>query len=205
MPPHSAGGTSTPTAPFSLDPATVQLAMKGDRAAVAALLRALRPPVFRYCLGRLGTWPDGSSDAEDCAQEVLLAVVNALPGYRYEAESFLPFVFGIAAHKVTDVHRHRARDRTSPFAEPPAGRWLGADPTGEEVERSAALGWSAGLLDTLPPRQREILVLRVILGLSAEETASAVGLNSAGAVRVAQHRALTTLRRSLTTEKRAAS
>ncbi|GHG06692.1 MULTISPECIES: sigma-70 family RNA polymerase sigma factor [Amycolatopsis] len=197
MPPHSAEGGSTPTATFSLDPALVRSAVQGNRAAVAGLLRALRPIVFRYCLGRLRTWQDGSSDAEDCAQDVLLAIVGALPGYRLSADGFLPFVFGIAAHKVSDFHRRRARDRTSPVAEPPAGRADGVDPTGEEVERSAALDWSSGLLDTLPPRQREILVLRIILGMTAEETAAAVGLGSAGAVRVAQHRALATLRRSL--------
>jgi RNA polymerase sigma-70 factor (ECF subfamily) len=203
MPPHSTEGP--PTATFALDPALVRAAVAGDRAAVAGLLRALRPMVFRYCLGRLGTWQDGSSDAEDCAQDVLLAVVRTLPGYRYEADGFLPFVFGIAAHKVADFHRRRARDRTSPVAEPPAGRSAGADPTGDEVARSAALDRSAGLLDTLPPRQREILVLRIILGLSAEETAAAVGLASAGAVRVAQHRALTTLRRGLLAQKHEAS
>jgi RNA polymerase sigma-70 factor (ECF subfamily) len=202
MPPQSAAGEP---ATFSLDPELVRSAMTGSRAAIAGVLRALRPMVFRYCLGRLGSWQDGSSDAEDCAQDVLLAVVGALPGYRHEAESFLAFVFGIAAHKVSDFQRRRARDRTSPVAEPPAERWTGGDPTGEEVERAAGLDWSAGLLDTLPPRQREILVLRIILGLSAEETASAVGLSSAGAVRVAQHRALTTLRRGLLAQKRAAS
>ncbi len=202
MPPQSAAGEP---ATFTLDPELVRSAMTGNRAALAGVLRALRPLVFRYCLGRLGSWQAGSSDAEDCAQDVLLAVVGALPGYRHEAESFLAFVFGIAAHKVSDFHRRRARDRTSPVAEPPAERWTGGDPTGEEVERAAGLDWSAGLLDTLPPRQREILVLRVILGLSAEETASAVGLSSAGAVRVAQHRALTTLRRGLQGQKRAAS
>lgn len=202
MPPQSAAGEP---ATFSLDPELVRSAMAGNRAAIAGVLRALRPMVFRYCLGRLGTWQDGSSDAEDCAQDVLLAVVGALPGYRYAADGFLAFVFGIAAHKVSDFHRRRARDRTSPVAEPPADRWTGGDPTGEEVERAAGLDWSAGLLDTLPARQREILVLRIILGLSAEETAAAVGLSSAGAVRVAQHRALTTLRRGLLAQKRTAS
>ncbi|WP_410586484.1 sigma-70 family RNA polymerase sigma factor [Amycolatopsis sp. lyj-23] len=200
MPPHSAEGGSAPTATFSLDPALVRSAVEGNRAAVAGLLRALRPIVHRYCLGRLRTWHDGSSDAEDCAQDVLLAIVRALPGYRHAPDGFLPFVFGIASHKVSDFHRRRARDRTSPVAEPPAGRAgdRGAgDPTGEEAERSAALDWSSGLLDTLPPRQREILVLRIILGMTAEETATAVGLGSAGAVRVAQHRALATLRCSL--------
>lgn len=208
MPPHSAGGDSPPAATFSLDTALVRQAVAGNRAAVAGLLRELRPIVFRYCLGRLGSWQDGSSDAEDCAQEVLLAVVRALPGYRYELDGFLPFVFGIAAHKVADFHRRRSRDRTSPVADPPAGRSEGAegtDPTGEEVQRSAALDWSSGLLDTLPPRQREILVLRIILGMTAEETAVAVGLTSAGAVRVAQHRALTTLRRNLQAKKSAES
>jgi RNA polymerase sigma-70 factor (ECF subfamily) len=205
MPPQSAASEPAPTATLSLDPELVRSAIAGNRAGIAGVLHALRPMVFRYCLGRLATWQDGSSDAEDCAQDVLLAVVGALPGYRYEVDGFLPFVFGIAAHKVSDVHRKRARDRTSPVADPPAERWTGGDPTGEEVERAAGLDWSAGLLDTLPARQREILVLRIILGLSAEETAAAVGLSSAGAVRVAQHRALTTLRRGLLAQKRAAS
>jgi RNA polymerase sigma-70 factor (ECF subfamily) len=52
------------------------------------------------------------------------------------------------------------------------------------------------LLDVLPDRQREILVLRVVLGMSAEETAVAVG-STPGAVRVAQHRALARLRKAL--------
>lgn len=51
----------------------------------------------------------------------------------------------------------------------------------------------------LPDKQREILVLRVVVGLSAEETAEAVG-STPGAVRVAQHRALNRLRSMLATE-----
>jgi RNA polymerase sigma-70 factor (ECF subfamily) len=48
-------------------------------------------------------------------------------------------------------------------------------------------------MQRLPEAQREILTLRVAAGLSTEETASALGM-SAGAVRVAQHRALGRLR-----------
>ena len=51
------------------------------------------------------------------------------------------------------------------------------------------------LLAELPEKQREILVLRIVVGLSAEETAEIVGA-SPGAVRVAQHRALSRLRKS---------
>ena len=53
---------------------------------------------------------------------------------------------------------------------------------------------------TLPEKQREILVLRLIVGLSADETAVAVD-STAGAVRVAQHRALTKLRGELTNHR----
>ena len=48
----------------------------------------------------------------------------------------------------------------------------------------------------MPDKQREILVLRVVVGLSAEQTADAVG-STPGAVRVAQHRALSRLRRTV--------
>ena len=49
------------------------------------------------------------------------------------------------------------------------------------------------LLSELPEHQRELITLRVAVGLSAEETAQALDM-TAGAVRVAQHRALGRLR-----------
>ena len=61
--------------------------------------------------------------------------------------------------------------------------------------RSADADLARTLLQTLPDQQREILLLRVAVGLSAEETGRALGLTP-GAVRVAQHRALRRLRDS---------
>ena len=48
-------------------------------------------------------------------------------------------------------------------------------------------------MQVLPEKQREILILRIVVGMSAEETAEAVG-STPGAVRVAQHRALAKLK-----------
>jgi RNA polymerase sigma-70 factor (ECF subfamily) len=59
------------------------------------------------------------------------------------------------------------------------------------AERSAHV---RALLAHLTPRQREVLVLRLALGMSAEETAQAVQ-STAGAVRVIQHHALLRMRR----------
>jgi RNA polymerase sigma-70 factor (ECF subfamily) len=55
------------------------------------------------------------------------------------------------------------------------------------------------LMEILPEKQREIVRLRVMVGLSAEETAEAIG-STPGAVRVAQHRALGKLRGVLASE-----
>ena len=49
------------------------------------------------------------------------------------------------------------------------------------------------LVALLPGNLRELLLLRLVSGLSAAETGNLLGM-SAGAVRVAQHRALARLR-----------
>lgn len=51
-------------------------------------------------------------------------------------------------------------------------------------------------LDSLPPVQRDVVILRTLVGLSTEETAEAVSM-SPGGVRLAQHKALQVLRRSM--------
>jgi RNA polymerase sigma-70 factor (ECF subfamily) len=59
--------------------------------------------------------------------------------------------------------------------------------------RAADADRARALVDLLPEPQRELILLRVAAGLSAEETGAVLGM-SAGAVRVAQHRALAKLR-----------
>ena len=173
----------------------VTAAMSGDRDAVARLLEVIRPLVARYCRGRLGPVDRSFLSADDVAQEVCLAVLTALPNYRVQGKPFLAFVYGIAAHKVIDAHRSVSRGRADPVADVPDAVETGAGPEQRALrgELSAQL---RDLLDTLPEKQREILVLRIVVGLSAEETAEIVGA-SPGAVRVAQHRALSRLRKNL--------
>jgi len=169
--------------------------MAGDRDAVARLLEVIRPLVARYCRGRLGPVDRSFLSADDVAQEVCLAVLTALPNYRVQGKPFLAFVYGIAAHKVIDAHRSVSRGRSDPVADVPDAVETGAGPEQRALrgELSAQL---RDLLDTLPEKQREILVLRIVVGLSAEETAEIVEA-SPGAVRVAQHRALSRLRKTL--------
>ena len=173
----------------------VAAAMAGDRQAVGRVLTIIRPLVVRYCRARLGAPDRSSASADDVAQEVCLAVLTALPGYRVQGKPFLAFVYGIAAHKVIDAHRASASNRSEHVADVPDAMEVsdGPEQRALRVELSGEMG---RLLDQLPDKQREILVLRVVVGLSAEETADAVG-STPGAVRVAQHRALARLRKSM--------
>jgi RNA polymerase sigma-70 factor (ECF subfamily) len=121
-----------------------------------------------------------------------MAVVGALPGYQIKGLSFRAFVYGIAAHKVTDAFRAIGRNRSEPMAELPDTPVTTDGP--EQRLLAAELAERLdGMLHRLTPRQREVLVLRVVAGLSAEEVAQIVG-STPGAVRVTQHRALNRLR-----------
>jgi RNA polymerase sigma-70 factor (ECF subfamily) len=173
----------------------IAAAVRGDCRARGELLALIQPLVLRYCRGRLGRQESLLGSADDVAQEVCVAVVSALGSYQPTGSSFRAFVYAIAAHKVTDAFRAIGRNRTEPVAELPdlAVATDGPEHHALTAERSAALG---ALLAHLTPRQREVLVLRVAVGLSAEETARAVRLTT-GTVRVTQHRGLTRLRRIL--------
>jgi RNA polymerase sigma-70 factor, ECF subfamily len=173
----------------------VTASMAGDTEAIGTLFVWIHPAIVRYCRARIGRTGAAYSSADDVAQEVCLAVLGALPRYSDEPESFLPFVYGIAAHKVADHYRRAGRDKAEPAADVPDGIDLDATPEQQTV-RADVRARLVRLLDTLAPRQREILVLRLVVGLSAQETAVAIGL-TATAVRVAQHRALAKLRANL--------
>ncbi len=105
----------------------------------------------------------GGAAATTAARHICRTVVTKLPDLR-DTTVVYAFVHGIAAAAVD------AAVRT------PAGR------TGLPATFAV-----------LSPAQREVLVLRVAVGLSAEETASALG-STPGAVRRVQHNALEILR-----------
>jgi RNA polymerase sigma-70 factor, ECF subfamily len=194
-------GRSEPkSAPGDDAGALVGAAVAGDRDAVEGVLRWIRPLVVRYCRARIGGQDKLFTSVDDVAQEVCLAVLTALPGYRDQGRPFLAFVYGIAAHKVADARRMAARNRAEPVPEVPDVLEVTDGPEAQVMQGELA-EQVATLLGMLPDKQREILLLRVVVGLSAETTAAAMG-TSPGAVRVAQHRALNRLRKVLTSKNR---
>lgn len=171
----------------------IRRAVQGDQAATAALLTGIRPGVVRYCRARLGRSSGAYTTADDVAQEVCLAVLRALPRYEEKGLPFEAFVYRIAAHKTADAQRAAVRDSavttTATLVEQPDGA---PGPEQQAVATDLARRLSA-LLDRLPDVHREIIILRVAVGLSAEDVGRIVGM-SPPAVRMAQSRALARLR-----------
>jgi RNA polymerase sigma-70 factor, ECF subfamily len=174
-----------------LDPGRLKPREHAD--AVEALLRQFRPAIVRYCRARLARTRTGtgSLDEDDVAQEVCLALLSALPSYRDMGRPFGAFVFAIAAHKVADAARGAARAPLPvPVLPDLPDRCLGPE---ETALKSVDARLARALLAHLPAGQRRLLLLRVVAGLSAEDTGYVLDM-SPGAVRVAQHRALVRLR-----------
>jgi RNA polymerase sigma-70 factor (ECF subfamily) len=167
------------------------LAARGQPAAIESLLEHIQPMIVRYCRARLGRIAGHYHVADDVAQEVCIAVLSALPRYRDMGRPFASFVFGIASHKVADAVRNAAR-LAVPTEDLPDGPDSQPGPE-ETVVACLEAERARALLDRLPGHLRDLLILRVVTGLSAEETGNVLGM-SAGAVRVAQHRALARLR-----------
>jgi RNA polymerase sigma-70 factor (ECF subfamily) len=167
------------------------LAVGGQPAAIESLLEQIRPMVVRYCRARLSRLTGHYHVADDVAQEVCIAVLSALPRYQDMGRPFASFVFGIASHKVADAMRNASR-LAIPTEDLPDGP---DDQPGPEETVVAYIEAERvrALLARLPVHQRELLVLRVLAGMTAEETGNTLGM-SPGAVRVAQHRALARLR-----------
>lgn len=196
-PPKAMKQLQEPTDSIDLD-VMVDRAVKGDASALDRVLGRIHPVVVRYCRSRMSAGHRSSASADDVAQEVCMAVITALPTFRHEGKPFLAFVYGICAHKVADAHRVAARSRSHSVADVPDAPSTERGPEQRVVANSTA-AVIEGLLGTLPETQQEILRLRVVVGLSAEETAEALAM-TAGAVRVSQHRALAKLRHLLSTD-----
>ncbi|WP_072805340.1 RNA polymerase sigma factor ShbA [Rhodococcoides yunnanense] len=170
----------------------VPLAVAGDRTAFSDVIALVQPPLKRYCAARLGNL---DVSADDVVQDVCLALVTAVPKYRDLGKPFMAFVYGIAAHKLADAGRKAALRRSYSLelvTEEPS-----TDETPELRALEAELQSSAqALMNTLPPRYRKIVLMRVVWGMTAPQAGKALGM-SAGAVRVAQHRAMNLLRAEL--------
>jgi len=155
--------------PALSDEALLVLFANGDKAAARALTIRLTPRVLAHAQRLLGN----RAEAEDVAQEAMLRLWQAAPGWRAEGAKVSTWIYTVTRNLCTDRARRRGRGGGAAVpleavAEPPDPA-PGAEARLSESARQDAL--QAALAD-LPDRQREAVVLRHLEGLSNPEIAA---------------------------------
>jgi RNA polymerase sigma-70 factor (ECF subfamily) len=157
------------------------------------LFRSYQPRLLRFLRGL------EPSVADDLAGEVWLAVAVRLDRFVGSERDFRAWLFAVARNRLADHRRRAARrprlvaiDGELVDAVHDDGRSGADDPAEQAVERLSAQAAIDALVADLTPEQAEVVLLRIVGGLSVDEVATLTS-RSPGAVRVLQHRALARL------------
>ena len=159
---------------------------RADPDAWEALYRRVYPGLLAYAARRLDR-----ERARDAVAETMARAIARIDRFEWRGGGFDAWLYGILRHVVLDAHRARGRDRDRRERDEPRR----AEPLDHVVDNEDAQEVRAAFA-RLPSADRELLELRVVAGLSAEEVGQVMGKRP-GAVRMAQSRALERLRREL--------
>jgi RNA polymerase sigma-70 factor, ECF subfamily len=160
----------------------VEAAQK-DPARFGELYEANFERVYAYVVRRVAD----RSDAEDVTADVFHQALANLKRFEWRGIPFSAWLFRIAANLISDRWQRSGRE----VADSERIEAAQVSPTEvEEVELRATL---FRLVDTLPPQQQKVVVLRFVQQKSIKEVAREIR-KTEGAVKQLQFRALSSLR-----------
>jgi RNA polymerase sigma-70 factor (ECF subfamily) len=177
------------------DAQLIQQAKEGDADAFGELYERYADSLFRFVYSQTYN----RLDAEDITAEVFLRAWRSLSRYKERGYSFSAYLFRIARNVLIDSRRKR---KPVSMVSDDEVEHL---PDVSNPEPSAILAIKmqhkelVSILDQLREDYRTVLVLRFLNEMSPEATAEAME-RSVGAVRVLQHRALSSLRKLMPTQ-----
>ncbi len=173
------------------DQGLVAAAQAGDDGAFVALVRQHTPAVHRTAARLLSD----RGAVEDVVQEVWLSVWVHLSGFSGHS-AFTTWLYRVTVNTAANSRRREASRPAVPVApqDLPSPAAASAETRTEEAELVTAVRIA---IRRLPERQRAVVVLRDLEGLSYEQTAQVLQMNVPG-VKSALHRGRTALAASLT-------
>jgi RNA polymerase sigma-70 factor (ECF subfamily) len=158
-----------------------------DADALTELSEIYYDRIARYIATRVGN----RETAEDMAGDVFVRAVESFGSYQERGLPVQAWLFRIAHNLVIDHYRRNARRQTVPIED--AAELVGTpDPSGE-VELKLSMERVNEMIEYLNPGQQEVIALRFVGGLSAEEAGTVMG-RTPGAIRELQRTALKALR-----------
>jgi|ERR1700760_2199565 len=162
----------------------VRAAQQGDEQAFRVLYRDLQPRLLRYLRTMV------ADDAEDVASEAWLHIARDLPGFNGDSDGFRGWAATIARHRAMDhQRRHRRRPQSAATPIEDLSDLAAGDDTAQSAMDTVATRAAVAMIADLPPDQAEAVMLRVVMGLDAENAGRVLG-KKAGAVRTAAYRGL---------------
>lgn len=165
-------------------------ASRGDAAALNQLLAQVQDIIHRYLASRLMDSADHDDVAGDLRQEVLIRAAGAVARCTFESDhAVLAWMLMIARNVLLDhlrAERGRgdvlARGELEPLAQNAAlARWQ--RPAEDAATRALLEEMTARALCGLPEATRDLVRLRVQLGLTWKEVGKALGTTESGAKR----------------------
>jgi RNA polymerase sigma factor (sigma-70 family) len=169
-----------------------------DRVEWNALIGGYLPQLKRFATRHLPSRLYGTITPDDLVQEVVLSGLRQLPRLELPHEqAFLSYLLTSIRHRIVDEVRRTRRQPASVLRDD--GNWnvdRGVSPLQRLITRER-LGRYAKALACLDERDRQLIVLRLVRGLSCLEVAVQLGMPSEAAVRMAVRRALRRLEKSL--------
>jgi RNA polymerase sigma-70 factor (ECF subfamily) len=171
-------------------PRVLAAACAGGEWAWRELYEAVAPQLTRYLRAR------GVPEPDDVVGETFVKVVRYLDGFDGDEAAFRTWVFTIGRNLVVDDLRTRSR---RPVDVAPDEQLLKAGPRGDaeaDAMRDLATAHVEEVLAHLSVDQRDVLLLRILGGLTIGEIALVVGKKE-GAVKMLQARGLAAIRRQI--------
>lgn len=174
-----------PSAELDVDQELVARSRNGDREAFAALVRKYQSKVLTLAVRIL----DNRHEAEDIAQDIFVKIFQSLHDFR-GASRFSTWLYRITVNHCLNSLRRRTRQQQTLVPSEPA-EWIQESPAGnpyQTLERKERWALVQAKLQELSPEHRTIILLRDFEGLSYDEIADVLQLES-GTVKSRLHRA----------------
>lgn len=186
--------------------ALVELLATGDRAAFEQVYRKHNTTLIRVATGIVRS----RATAEEVAQETWIAVLKSISGFEGRS-SLASWIFSILINKARSRAKREGRivsfdgageDDNLTAAFDGRGRWKDMPELWETLtpERILAgrnvMDHVNAAIETLPPGQRSVIILRAQQGMEAKEVCTILGI-SEGNMRVLLHRARLGVRAAL--------
>jgi RNA polymerase sigma-70 factor (ECF subfamily) len=168
----------------------ITAARSGDRASIDELLTRYEPSIYRFGLRMCGD----EEAAREVLQETLLAAFRHLSGFRGDA-ALSTWLFQIA--RSFCIKERRGAGRTRSLDDSCSAELVDPAPAPDARAHAREIGEALShAIAKLAPEQREVLILRDVEGMSAEQAARVVGIE-VGALKSRLHRARMALRGEL--------